>query len=81
MNCYVERFNRTLKEEFANWKREKLAYFLDKFNLEMMNYLIWYNTERPHWSLGLISPMRFIINKSNLSPKKSRMLWTDTMYC
>ena len=79
MNCYVERFNRTLKEEFANWKRYILAYDLDKFNLEMMKYLLWYNTERPHWSLNLISPLQFIINKSNLSPEKSRMLWTDTV--
>lgn len=78
MNCFVERFNRTLKEEFANWKRTLLAYDLDVFNLEMVKYLLWYNTERPHWSLGLISPMEFIINKSNLSPEKSRMLWTDT---
>lgn len=78
MNCYVERFNRTLKEEFANWKRYILANDLDKFNFEMTKYLLWYNTERPHWSLGLISPMEFIINSSNLSPEKSNMLWTDT---
>jgi hypothetical protein len=35
-----------------------------------------YNTRRPHWSLGLISPLRYIV--SNLPEKESQMYWTNT---
>ena len=76
MNAWVERFNRTLKEEFSNWHRLTLAHDINSFNKKMMDWLIWYNTERPHWSLGLISPMEFIISK--FDSRKSNMLWTDT---
>ena len=38
--------------------------------------LLWYNTERPHHSLKMISPMEFIINNTFLTPQKSRMMWT-----
>ncbi len=76
MNAYVERFNRTLREEFLNYYKQTLAYDLNKFNYKLIDYLLWYNTKRPHWSLGLISPLKFII--SNLMPRESNMLWTDT---
>lgn len=78
MNAFIERFNRTIQEEFINWKKQILAYDLDRFNHLLMNWLIWYNTKRPHWSLGLKSPMQYIIN--NMIPEKSNMLWTDTNY-
>ena len=76
MNAYVERFNRTIQEEFANWHRLTLACDIDLFNRKLMDWLIWYNTERPHWSLGFLSPLQFIIKKLNVG--ESNMLWTDT---
>lgn len=76
MNAVIERFNRTLQEEFLNYHKQTLAYDLDNFNHKLMDYLLWYNTRRPHWSLGLISPMRYICNQ--LPAKESHMLWTDT---
>jgi transposase InsO family protein len=78
MNAYIERFNRTLQEEFLNYNKETLAYDLNGFNGKLIDYLLWYNTKRPHWSLGLISPLRYICNQ--LSAKESQMLWTDTMH-
>ena len=77
MNAYVERFNRTLKEEFANYSRNTLSYDLNLFNQKMMDYLLWYNCYRPHHSLNLESPMQFIIN--SLTTEKSNMLWTSTI--
>jgi transposase InsO family protein len=76
MNCFVERFNRSLKEEFANYNKNTLAYDLDLFNRKMIDYLLWYNCYRPHHSLNLESPLQFIIN--SLTTEKSNMLWTST---
>jgi len=78
MNAYVERFNRTVKEEFSNYKRIILAHDIVLFNIKLIKWLLWYNCERPHHSLGLKSPMQFIISGLNLSARKSNMLWTYT---
>jgi len=39
-----------------------------------MEWLLWYNSRRPHWTLGLVSPLRYICNRL---PEKSHMWWTD----
>lgn len=78
MNAEIERFNRTLSEAFISKNRMLLAYDIDKFNEKLIDWLLWYNTRRPHWTLGLISPLRYICNTL---PEKSQMLWTDTVYC
>lgn len=79
MNAEIERFNRTLSEAFISKHRYLLAYDLDTFNKALMDWLLWYNTRRPHWSIGLISPLRYICNQ--LSPEKSQMCWTSTNDC
>ncbi len=78
MNAYVERFNRTLKEEFVNTNRILLSEDIVQFNLSLMNYLIFYNTKRPHHSLNLLSPMKYILNELRLSDEKSNMWWANT---
>jgi len=82
MNAHIERFNRTLQEEFANYRGNTLAYNLDRFNYELIEWLLWYNTKRPHWSLGLKPPMKFILDNlianNLLVVGKSNMWWTDT---
>ena len=76
MNAEIERFNRTLSEAFISKNRHLLAYNLPEFNRRLMDWLLWYNTRRPHWSIGLISPLRYIVNQ--LPAEKSHMLWTST---
>lgn len=76
MNAEIERFNRTLSEAFIQKNRYLLAYSLDAFNKALMDWLLWYNTRRPHWSIGLLSPLRYIVR--NLSVEESHMLWTST---
>jgi len=76
MNAYVERFNRTIQEEFANRYLLEFRDNLEQFNRRLIDWLLWYNTGRPHWSLGLISPMQYIVNR--LTAQESHMLWTDT---
>ena len=76
MNAEIERFNRTLSEAFISKNRHLLAYNLEAFNKALMDWLIWYNTRRPHWSIGLVSPLRYIVKK--LTETESHMLWTST---
>jgi transposase InsO family protein len=79
MNTEIERFNRTLSDAFIKQNRYLLAYDIDAFNQKMIDWLLWYNTRRPHWTLGLISPMQYIV--STLSAEESHMCWTDTEIC
>jgi len=78
-NSEIERFNRTLSDAFIKQHRYLLAYDIDAFNKKLIDWLLWYNTRRPHWSLGLISPLRYICNQ--LSAEKSQMCWTSTKSC
>lgn len=80
MNAFVERFNRTIQEEFVDFNMQELAHDVDSFNSKLIDWLLWYNTKRPHHSLKMISPMQFIINNLFLTPQKSRMYWTHTKY-
>lgn len=77
-NSEIERFNRTLSDAFIKRNINLLAYDIDAFNEKLIDWLLWYNTRRPHWSLGLISPMRYIYNTL---PEKSHMWWTSTKSC
>ena len=77
MNAEVERFNRTLSEAFISRYRWLLANDIEAFNEKLIDWLLWYNTRRPHWSIGLISPLRYICNKLTL--KESHMCWTSTL--
>jgi putative transposase len=76
-NAHVERFNRTVQEQFANWHIDQLEE-LDTFNRDLMEYLIWYNTERPHRSIGKLPPLKYYLNNYFIPQHKSDMLWTLT---
>ena len=54
VNGYIERFNRTLKEEFLNI--HELDIEEDKFDQKLTQYLTWYNTKRPHQALNMEPP-------------------------
>ena len=75
-NSYLERFNRTMQDQFVNWHIDDLEK-PEVFNLKLMEYLIWYNTEKPHRGIGNIPPLRYYLDKFT-PPKKSNMLWTLT---
>lgn len=74
MNAEIERFNRTLSEAFISKHRHLLAHDIDAFNEKLIEWLLWYNSRRPHWSLGLKSPLRYICDQL---PGKSQMWWTN----
>lgn len=81
----VERFNRTLQEE---WLQEgNFHYKLEDFNRSLNNWLIEYNFHRPHASLGYKNPLAFFdqnfvsSNHKKLLPESSSMYWTYTYRC
>ncbi|MBI5005293.1 MAG: DDE-type integrase/transposase/recombinase [Candidatus Lloydbacteria bacterium] len=76
MNAYVERFNRTQSEEFLVLNRSLMRDDILGFNQKIIEYLLWYNTKRPHCSLSLLSPMGYIVN--TLSEADCQMRWTNT---
>ena len=79
MNAHIERFNRTLSEDFVSIHRPLLRDNLHAFNEKLVDWLIWYNTVRPHESLGMVSPLRYIV--STLPARESHMCWTRTLTC
>ncbi|MGQ9638766.1 MAG: integrase core domain-containing protein, partial [Thermodesulfobacteriota bacterium] len=68
INTFIERYNRTIQEEFID---NNLDIIDDKplFSKRLADYLIFYNTERPHKSLGLKSPLQYLIEKGVMSQK------------
>lgn len=68
IQTYIERYNRTIQEEFID---NNLDIIDDRalFNQKLSEYLIWYNTRRPHKSLGLKSPLQYLIEKGGMSQK------------
>ncbi len=59
INAYIERFNRTIQEEFI-LRNDEIYYDQKAFAKKLTNYLYWYNYQRPHASLKYVSPMNFI---------------------
>jgi transposase len=58
VNGYIERFNRTLKEEFL--AHHELDISDQEFQQKLTNYLTWYNTQRPHQSLNMKPPSQYM---------------------
>lgn len=56
-NPDIERFNRTLKEEFI--QLGNMTENIDLFNLRLTEWLIEYNFERPHQTLEYLTPIEF----------------------
>jgi len=75
-NGHIEKYNRTIQEEFIDWNQASLE-DPDIFNRKLMKWLLWYNTERYHWGLNLQTPVDYMIKNNYLS----KMRWTDTFNC
>lgn len=75
INTFVERYNRTIQEEFIEPNLDTIH---DKgvFQGKLADYLIYYNTERPHHSLNLRSPLEYFIEEGGMSHKY--LTYTDS---
>jgi transposase InsO family protein len=67
MNAYIERYNRTIQEEFVIKYLDILKSDITHFNELLMDWLIWYNTKRPHFGLDLKSPIQYILENNQFS--------------
>ena len=76
-NAHIERFNRTIQEQHVEWHLEELREPRE-LNLGLMEYLIWYNTEKPHQGIGYRTPMRCVLDDLAPDPEKSNMLRDST---
>ncbi len=76
-NGLVERFNRTIQEQFV-YNHISCIDELDVFNRKLVEYLIWYNTEKPHRGINKLPPLRYYCEYFITSPEKSHMYWTLT---
>jgi len=76
MNAHVERFNRTLDEEFLRSHRALLRDDPRACNDRLVDWLLWYNGERPHYALGQVSPFRHMM--ASLPAAECQMWWAHT---
>jgi len=77
INGYIERENRTVQEEFLSYHLILLSEDIRQFNSKLIDYLVWYNTKRPHKGLNNLTPIGFLL-KYNL---ESQMYVTYTERC
>ncbi|WP_424947897.1 hypothetical protein [Candidatus Spongiihabitans sp.] len=69
--------NRTIQEQFVDYHEEELFYDLPGFNRKLAGWLLDDNTVLPHHSLGLQSPVNYLIHNQ---PQCQRG-WTYTWDC
>ncbi len=58
-NSVLERFNRTIQEEFIEISDVDPCY-IEEFNEKLLNWLIHYNSIRPHQTLDYKTPIEYI---------------------
>ncbi|MCL2679355.1 MAG: integrase, partial [Dehalococcoidia bacterium] len=75
-------YNRTIQEDFAEWHIDMLLEDIDEFNHSLTEWLLFYNTVRPHHSVRIngkqVPPLNGCINMLNLNPSQSNICWTYT---
>lgn len=57
VNGAIERFNRTIQEECV--ERSDWQFDVFKGDEQLVNYLSWYNTQRPHAALNYLTPQKY----------------------
>jgi transposase InsO family protein len=69
INGCVERYNRTVQEEFIDQNLDSLLVDKVDFNRKLADYIIWYNSKRVHKSLNLKSPLQYLVERWSMSNK------------
>jgi transposase InsO family protein len=69
VQSHIERFNRTLQEEFVNYHIDQLLDSPEEFNQSLKKWIIYYNTVRPHQALNYMTPRDYLIQLQERNPK------------
>jgi len=66
IDTFIERYNRTIQEEFIDYHEDSIH---DKqvFSQKLADWNIYYNTKRRHHSLGLKSPLQYLVDNGGMS--------------
>lgn len=66
IDTFIERYNRTLQDEFID---PNLYAIHDKgvFGQKLSDYIVYYNSQRPHYSLNLKSPLQYFMDEGGMS--------------
>jgi len=66
IDTFIERYNRTLQDEFID---PNLNTIHDKgvFGHKLSDYIVYYNSQRPHHSLNLKSPLQYFMDEGGMS--------------
>ena len=76
IDTFIERYNRTIQEEFLDYHLDELA-DINQGNQLLADWNVYYNTKRRHHSLGLKSPIDYLIENGGMS----QMSLTYTKTC
>ena len=66
INGVVERFNRTLNEQFI-LPNLHMIHSNKEFSTKLADFLIFYNNQRPHQTLNNMTPLQYLIQKGEMS--------------
>jgi transposase InsO family protein len=64
-NAFIERFNRTIREQFVQCALHEPG--SQEFKKELADYIIWYNTKKAHRGLDYITPLQYLIKNTQKS--------------
>ena len=80
MNAHVERFNRTIQEDFVDYNNILLL-DIDRFNEKLMDWLLFYNTKRVHHAFkNKLSPVQYLLQYERL-PAECKSTCGHTFIC
>ena len=76
INTFIERYNRTVQEEFIDC-HEDIIHDKKLFSQKLAEWNIYYNSKRRHHTLGLKSPLQYLVDNGGMSHKS--LTYTETV--
>lgn len=62
IHSHIERFNGVFQEEFVDYYIDTAVIDPLVFQSELTAWLLWYNTQRPHHALQLMTPSQYLVH-------------------
>jgi transposase InsO family protein len=83
-NGKIERYNRTIQKDFAEWHIDTIIDDVGEFNRHLTEWLIFYNTIRPHHAVRIdgkqAAPLKGCLKMMGFTDQESNMCWTYTYH-